>query len=334
MLHSATFKLTLWYVAIIMAISLLFSIVIYSTSVRELEQSFRRETIFYQLGGRIAPPSDDLGGVKTPQQLYDRAQHRLQLNLVIINAGILILAGGASYFLARRTLEPIEVALEAQGRFAADASHELRTPLTAMKAEIEVALRGKELPKAEARELLQSNLEEIDKLESLSAGLLKLAQQDQQTIAGTPVDIKDVMQTVRARLSSVIKARNVTINDQTTAIHVMGDRESLVELVTILVDNAIKYSPTGSTVTLTSQQHGHSVQVAVRDHGQGIRANDIPHIFDRFYRADTSRSRQNVEGYGLGLSIAQKIADLHGGAIEVSSKPDEGSTFMVKLPAA
>ncbi len=334
MFQSATFRLTLWYLAIIMAISILFSVVIYGTSEQELQQSFHRESVIYQLGPGFRFNLDDGQTNATPQELFNDAKSRLKLNLVIINAGILIMAGGASFVLARRTLTPIEAALEAQGRFAADASHELRTPLTAMKSEIEVALRGKDLPSGEARQLLESNLEEIAKLEALSIGLLKLAQQDGQTIAKSPVALAEASAVAVKRLAGASGKQDVQIDNQIGQLTVGGDRDSIVELLAILLDNAIKYSPAKSKITLGATTHGHWALVTVRDEGQGIKALDIPHIFDRFYRADSSRSKQQIAGYGLGLSIAKKITDLHGGTIEVASRPGQGSVFTVKLPLA
>ena len=332
MFQSATLRLTLWYLAIIMAISILFSVVIYSTSEHELRQSFHRESVIYQIGPGFRFNLNNGQSDTTLEELFDQAKSRLKLNLVIINAGILILAGGASYVLARRTLTPIEAALEAQGRFAADASHELRTPLTAMKSEIEVALRGKELSGGESRQLLESNLEEIAKLEALSTGLLRLAQQDGQTIAKLPVDLAAASAAAVKRLSAAATQQDVQIDNQIGDLTVGGDRDSIEELLTILLDNAIKYSAAKSTITLAATIRGQWASITVRDEGQGIKALDIPHIFDRFYRTDSSRSKHQIAGYGLGLSIAKKITDLHGGTIEAASRPGKGSVFTVKLP--
>jgi len=332
MFQSATFRLTLWYLAIIMAISVLFSVIIYGTSEQELRQSYHRESSIYQLAPGFRLNLNNSLGNATPEDLFNDAKTRLKLNLVIINTGILILAGGASFVLARRTLSPIEAALEAQGRFAADASHELRTPLTAMKSEIEVALRGKELSGDEARHLLGSNLEEIAKLEALSTGLLRLAQQDGQAIAKFPVDLAEISAAGVKRLSGAAKKQGVQIDNRISKITVGGDSESIVELLVILLDNAIKYSPAKSTITLGATTHGHWAHITVRDEGQGIKVLDIPRIFDRFYRADSSRSKHQITGYGLGLSIAKKITDLHGGTIEVASRPGKGSVFTVRLP--
>ena len=112
----------------------------------------------------------------------------------------------------------------------------------------------------------------------------------------------------------------------------MGNKSGLAELMVILLDNAIKYSPAKSTITYTVTHPDSAIVFSVEDHGMGIDAKDIPHIFDRFYRADKSRSKQDVAGYGLGLSIAKKIVDYHRGTISVISKVGEGTRFVVRIP--
>lgn len=329
MFRSATFRLTIWYLVIIMAISLLFSFVIYNASDRELQNGYRRQVQIYRLLPSVQYPDNIL----SPEEQLQAAEQRLRFNLGILNLAILGATGAAGYLLAKRTLRPIEEALDVQSRFTADASHELRTPLTAMKTEIEVAMRDAKLSAAEARELLKSNLEEISKLEALSNGLLKLAQHDNGGINKEPVSLSKIAGEAIQRLDKQAKQRSVTfknaINNDTV---VLGDHQSLTELIYVLLDNAIKYSPADSTVELGSSVSGHYAYLNVRDHGQGIKASDIPHIFERFFRSDTSRSKNKVDGYGLGLSIAQKIAEMHQGMISVKSSPGEGSTFTIKLP--
>jgi signal transduction histidine kinase len=330
MFRSATFRLTLWYLAIIMAISILFSWVIYNTSLHELSAGLRRQAVTYHILPRydFTPPVPERESLDNQVGL---AEQRLRLNLLILNLAILTLAGGASYFLAQWTLQPIEDALDAQSRFTADASHELRTPLTAMKTEIEVALRNKQLDVKESKELLASNLEEISKLEALSNGLLKLAQHDQHNTPKESVQIKPVVAAAVDRLDTMMKQREVKLEQKLTEFTAHGDSESLVELVVVLLDNAVKYSPKKAKIQITSRTSGHYGYLAITDHGEGIKASDIPHIFDRFYRADNSRTKNQTDGYGLGLSIAQKIAEAHNGAIDVKSTPGKGSTFTIKL---
>ncbi len=332
MFRSATFRLTLWYLVIIMIISVIFSVAIYELSTRELRASLHRQAIIYQ-----TLPWYRSGPTGYPVQSLDQqlktAKNRLQFNLVLLNLAILAGAGGAGYLLARRTLRPIETALDVQSRFTADASHELRTPLTAMRTEIEVALRDAKLPPDQARGLLASNLEEITKLEALSAGLLKLAQHG-GNLPLEPCSAEDVAAEAVARLEKALEQRNITIDNKVKDIQVLGDQQSLVDLVAILLDNAIKYSPSKSTIELASGVRGRQGYISVRDHGKGIKASDVPHIFDRFYRADTSRNKEQVSGYGLGLSIAKQIAEAHKGSIEVRSQAGKGSTFALLLPLA
>jgi two-component system sensor histidine kinase CiaH len=335
-IESATFKLTLWYLGIIMVLSMLFSYTLYRVSYGQLAENARRQQVavehlpvpfgFESQRANYAQAIDD--------QLTD-ARRSLTLRLFALNLATLLLGGAASYFLARRTLGPVQDALEAQGRFTADASHELRTPLTAMRSEIEVALRDKGLGVKDARVLLGSNLEEIAKLEALSAGLLRLARFENGLDPGAikNVPVKDLFEAAIDRLQVPLGQHHIDLDVQAGDETVAGDHGSLTELFVILLDNAIKYSPDRSTIKLTSRASAGTVRIGVTDQGIGIKASDVPHIFDRFYRADRSRSKEKVEGYGLGLSIAKRIVVLHNGEITVDSAPDQGSTFRVKLPA-
>jgi two-component system sensor histidine kinase CiaH len=336
LIQSAAFKLTLWYLGIIMLLSILFSLALYRESFSQLEETTSRQRIAIQ---RLPLPSE-LEGRRTDylQALTDQlesSQRHLILRLTILNLLTLALGGGAAYFLARRTLTPIQDALEAQGRFTADASHELRTPLTAMRTEIEVALRDHHLTATEARTLLGSNLEEIAKLEALSASLLRLARFEHglDTAALTTVPVRELFEAAVDRYQASIAEHHIQLEAHHGAETIRGDHASLVELVAVLLDNAIKYSPSGSTITLRSEPAGGFVTLSVADQGIGIKASDIPHIFDRFYRADRSRSKDQVSGYGLGLSIAKRVVGLHHGSISVDSAPGKGTTFRAKLPA-
>jgi two-component system sensor histidine kinase CiaH len=335
LIRSATFKLTLWYLGIIMVLSILFSLALYRLYVDQLTININRQINAVE---RLPlPPQFQSQRDAYIQQLinqFNDERTRLTYQLLALNLSTLLVGGGGSYLLAKRTLKPVEEALEAQGRFTADASHELRTPLTAMRAEIEVALRDKQLSAEDARGLLASNLEEVNKLESLATGLLRLARfenaLDPTILKHSPV--KTILAEAVDRHTAQIAQHEIKIETRAGHESIQGDKASLVELISILVDNAIKYSPDKSTVRLSSAVTGHSVILSVADEGMGIKAADIPHIFSRFYRADRSRSKQNVEGYGLGLSIAKRIIDLHRGEVQVTSTPGQGSSFLIKLP--
>jgi signal transduction histidine kinase len=144
--------------------------------------------------------------------------------------------------------------------------------------------------------------------------------------------VRELFEGAIDRFQTQLASHHIELDVQAWEETVAGDAASLTELVAILLDNAIKYSPEKSQITLSSQPSGHHVKLAVADQGVGMKASDLPYIFHRFYRADRSRSKEHIEGYGLGLSIAKRITDLHHGEITVTSAPGQGSTFKVKLP--
>jgi signal transduction histidine kinase len=338
LIESAVFRLTLWYLAIIMVLSLIFSFALYRVSFGQMVANFQHEqAAIERLPVPLGLESSRDSYIQALSDRLDDARRSLLWRLAGLNVLTLVLGGGAAYFLARRTLGPIETAMEAQGRFTADASHELRTPLTAMRSEIEVALREKHLAAGDARALLSSNLEEIAKLESLSAGLLRLARSENglDPSAVTPVSVRQIFEGAIERHQAKIAERHTKLEVQTDDETIEGDEASLTELISILLDNALKYSPPKTTVTLKSSVSNNIVRLSISDQGAGINASDIPHIFERFYRADRSRTKdsERVGGYGLGLSIAKRIADLHHGDISVESAPAKGTTFKIKLPA-
>jgi two-component system sensor histidine kinase CiaH len=332
MFQNTVARLTFWYVLIVMGLSLAFSISLYRVSTTELNaDQHRLENLLQQrFLIQIQPGFVEFNKIRLEQ--IEAAKHHIELNLIYFNVIILAAAGGASYLLARRTLKPIEDAMEAQARFTADASHELRTPLTAMKSEIEVALRDKNLTLNESKELHKSTLEEVARLESLSNGLLRLAKQEKPALY--LCQLKDIIETAVSRAQTTATKRSIHLRTDITDGQLLADRWALEELVSVLLDNAIKYSPEGSTVLITSSltQHRHMAHISIKDQGPGIKSVDLPHIFDRFYRADSSRTSTTIPGYGLGLSIAKKIVELHGGSIDVQTTLGAGSTFTVHLP--
>jgi signal transduction histidine kinase len=330
MFHSAALKLTVWYLAIIMAISLIFSGLLYRVSTQELEHNVNRQLGYFN--NFLGPIDFNIYNSMRQRQL-DEDTGRLKGNLVVFNVLVLAAGGAASYWLARRTLRPIEAALDAQSQFAADASHELRTPLTAIQAENEVALRNPKLTKNEAVSLVKSNLEEVAKLRSLSEGLLRLANGAGQDIQRQPVEINQVVTAAIGRHAKAAEAKGIKFLIKLKGGKVKGDYEALVELFSILIDNAVKYSDRSSVVKISNKAHNKHLEVVVTDQGQGIDAGDLPHIFERFYRAERSRTKSTAGGYGLGLAIAKQISELHSGYITVRSSPAKGSVFSVSLPS-
>lgn len=336
MFKTALLRLTLWYLLLIVFLSTGFSAALYSVSTRELNVSQQQlealvERSFFP---SRRPPEELLAFNHARLEQVVESRNRIKWKLVYFNVFIFAAGGVASYFLARKTLQPIEENVEAQARFTSDASHELRTPLTAMKSEIEVALRAKAFNIKDARELLSSNLEEIERLKKLSTGLLKLAQ-NEALVEVAPCRVADITREAVKSIATVAQKRGITVTNTVGQERVIGNQLSLVELITILLDNALKYSTDNSKITITTSSRHRSQQTAIiiKDEGAGISATDIPHIFERFYRADRSRTKSIVQGYGLGLSIAKKIVEMHHGAIEVKSVLGKGSAFTVLLPS-
>jgi len=270
----------------------------------------------------------------TRQSQLQEGKQRIIIGLININAIIIMLGGVGGYFLARRTILPIKRAHDAQSAFAADASHELRTPLATMRAEIEVALREKKFSLEDARVLLKSNLEELEKLTSLSDGLLRLARTDLATeLSFETVSLSSLVGEALERFTPLAREKNIEITTSLPGkMDTNGDAPSLIELFATLIDNALKYSKTNQSVNITGKNDGKYWEVAVKDYGLGIKASELAHVFDRFYRGESSRVTGKISGYGLGLAIAKNIASLHKGEVRAQSTPGKGSVFIVRLP--
>lgn len=334
MFRSATFKLTLSYVAIIALISIGFSVGIYQVASRDLQSGLRRQTERITNHFPIFMDSPYLRSQGT--DLRESREHLIG-RLVALNVLVLVGAGFASYALARRTLGPIEAAHERQKRFTADVSHELRTPLTALKMESEVALLDPKASKTELRDIIASNVEEAEKLTSLVANLLRLSQLDDADKHSqfNRVVLYDSVQAAIEQLQTIAASRNVTIDAQLDKkILVRGDHTTLIQLFVILIDNAVKYSPAQSHITVTLRSSERLAHVTIADQGVGISKHDLEHVFDRFYRANQARTTTESGGFGLGLSIAKLIADSHGATISLTSRPGKGTTATVHIPLA
>lgn len=332
MFTKARIKLTIWYSFIIMLISIVFSMAIYALTAREVERGFRRVHMFMQ------PPPRQQALINLNPELeqdLNQVKENLILNLVLINGFILLLSAGSGYFLAGQTLRPIQKALEDQKRFVADASHELKTPLTSLKTSIEVALRDKKLTKSRAREVLAENLEDIDSLDKLTAVLLDLTnyQDNGSSLVFEEKKLSPILQKAAARIKLLADKKGVEVKTSLTKPDLKAriNLQTFTQMLLIFLDNAVKYTPKGGKVTVTLESKK-DVLIMVKDNGIGIAKKHLPFIFDRFYRVDQSRSKQNVPGFGLGLSLAQKIIKLHSGSIEVKSRPGKGTSFIIKLP--
>ena len=305
MFRSATFKLTMWYLGLVVLISVGFSVVLYHVATAELARGLHHQTeqIFNEF-----PVFDDSPLLKAGPDLSNGA-HRILLRLIGFNIIVVVGAGFASYWLARRTLRPIEDAHEQQKRFTADVSHELRTPLTAIKMESEVALLNTRGTSGELRQTLESNLEEVSKLESLINNLLRLTRLEVSELQQNFTSLQ-ITALAKAALKEVDKqalARSIKFDNKTDKGQLVGDHDSLVQLLVILLDNAVKYSPRGATVTLHSHHDDEQLTFSVVDEGIGIEPAALERVFDRFYRADDSRTITLTSRVGHGTTATVSL---------------------------
>lgn len=328
--QSQTSRLMLVYLAIIMVMSLSYSLVIYATSAAQLERQLPQSGYTDEQGDFT--PSGRVGEYLSV--LVNESKQQLIIRLYVLNLVMLLFATAFSYLLARWTLEPIERSVEAQTRFVSDVSHELRTPLTAIQTTNEVALRQKKLSIKQARDVIQSNIDDVERLQRMTTTMLELVAEDRPLNAQS-TSIHDIVARSLTDIAPQAMERNITIDDQTKNELVLADEASATQALTILLDNAVKYSPIGSTVSLSTEKLRRGTwAISVKDTGPGIDKSEQKRIFARFYRSDQARTQRGPGGYGLGLEIAQLIARRHNGSIELKSSIGQGSTFSLILPSA
>lgn len=227
-----------------------------------------------------------------------------------------------------QTLEQIERLFQAQQRLLADVSHELRTPLTTIRGNLDL-MRHMGVADEESMDVIQ---DELERMTRLIGDLLLLARADSGglPLERKPVELDNVLFDVYRQISRLENKVDVVVGEMDQAC-VVGDQDRLKQLLLILVDNAIKYTPESGRVTLSMLQVNGWAEVRVSDTGVGIPPEDVPYIFDRFYRVDKARTRAQG-GAGLGLAIAKWVVQMHDGHIRVESKVGEGTTFVVRLP--
>ncbi len=330
MFKSAVLKLTAWYVGALVFVCLCFSIPAYNIAAARLQRGAERQTDVIRhlpFGAPTTGYFSQLEELREKQLGEDRQQ--LLRTLFIYNALIVLLGAGASYWFARRTLRPIEETHLAQSRFTSDASHELRTPLATMQAEIDVALRDKSLKLHEARAILQSNLEEVARLQLLSEQLLSLTRLSSRQDSFKPIDLAKL---VGGELQGWEKSFAFAISLKgPKKVMVSGDAALLQQVISILVSNAVTYANgVDPKIRISLGAHKKFARLAVADQGPGIDPQDLPRIFDRFYRGSNA-TKSGVAGHGIGLALAKQIVELHDGSINVASGP-KGTTFTIELP--
>ncbi|TMC00670.1 MAG: hypothetical protein E6J42_00020 [Chloroflexi bacterium] len=285
-------------------------------------QGPRGNTFFVQVGRSTEPERTAL--------------NRLVLILAAGGGAGLMLAFAGGFLLAGRALAPIQTAVAKQRQFVADASHELRTPLALIRANAELLERDAVKPVAANITSVHDIIGETDRLSALVGQMLTLASADagQEPAERVPVELGALAADAVREMRLLSAEKQVSINAHADGPAIVeGDPLRLRQLLTILVDNSIKYSPAGAAVDVRARAAGERALLQVTDNGRGIPAEAVPQIFERFYRVDKARSRE-MGGAGLGLSIARWIAETHGGSIDIQSEPGKGTTVTVALPLA
>ncbi len=312
-------KLTVLYAGIICVIVVIFSVVLTYSLSKNIRDNFEGDT------------SND----QTQELAITKTIAQLQTTIIIIDFFVVLISGGLAYFLAGATLRPIQEALERQKQFTADASHELRMPLAVMRADLEVALREKELDQEKMRARIRSAIEEVDKMTGFTSDLLMLARFDNGKASGVfkKVDMTQLIYRVVKKMEALAKDKGISLSHASfPPTFVIGDASAMEHLFTNVISNAIQFTLKDGSVRITMEQHNSNIVVGVKDTGAGIAEEDLPHIFERFYRADKARTRARG-GTGLGLSIAQEIAHAHKGAIRIKSKIGKGTLVTVTFPS-
>ncbi|MEO1593038.1 MAG: HAMP domain-containing sensor histidine kinase [Cyanobacteria bacterium J06632_22] len=237
-------------------------------------------------------------------------------------------------WLNRQAMGPIEASFDRLRQFTADASHELRNPIMAITSNAEFALRYPDGMRADDKETLEAIMNAAEQMTDLTQDLLLLTRLDQHvSIERTPVDLSQLLTNLIRLYQPQAQNKIIDVRTQIAPnLSLMGHAPQLVQAFTNLLQNALRYTPSGGTITVSSGQTPEGIWIAVQDTGIGIAPENIPQIFDRFWRADQARSAVSG-GSGLGLPIAQAVIQSHGGTLDVSSQFGKGSCFTVHLPA-
>jgi signal transduction histidine kinase len=330
MFDSTRIKLTAWYLLIIMFISIAFSLVIYQGLMNEVHRFSRTQRMRIE---RILPPNPTQPFF-ADEDLITEIRQRIIIELTIINIFIFITSGALGYFLAGKTLRPIQEMIEEQNRFISDASHELRTPLTALKSSLEVTLRDKNLSIEDAKKTMYESIGDANDLQRLSDSLLNLSQYQKPFFSSNikNISLNFCIDEAVKKVTPLAKEKQIIFKKTIEEINIKGIKDDLINLFVIILDNAIKYSHKKTTIKIHTKKTNNQIIITIEDKGMGIEKKDLPFIFDRFFRADRSRTKERIVGYGLGLSIAKKVVLNHHGKIFVTSKINKGSVFTINFP--
>jgi signal transduction histidine kinase len=263
----------------------------------------------------------------------DRVLNGFYTGLLIVGGFAVVILGLGSWWLSGRTLNPAQKAWEQQQVFVSNASHELRTPLTLIRASTEYALRSASTP--EQSELLTTVLQDCDYMNRLVDDLLLLSRLDTHRLQleKEPISLPELLSDLAEQFARLAEARQVSLMISQSRGTVWGDQTRLRQVVLILLDNALRHTPPGGSITLSTYPQAKSVDILVADTGRGIPAEHIPHIFERFYQVNQAGGEESRSN-GLGLSIAKGLIEAQGGSISLESQEGVGTRVIIRMPAA
>jgi signal transduction histidine kinase len=308
---SARLKLTGIYVLILGFILIGFSTILYQSLQRNL----------------VDASEENFAGIEYHHHFVQDTLATLENEIILIDLIILITSAGVSYVLAGYTLRPIQQYLQAQKNFSENASHELRTPLAVMKNDIEVLLRNTYPTKEHIHKTLNSNIEEIDRMSKMAEDLLVLARSENKAPTKEKFNISEIAQKITEKMRPIAERKGVTITLlSNNTLYVQGNVLEFERVLMNLIQNAIEHTPKDGSITIETTQEKTQVVIKISDTGSGIKKNDLPHIFERFYKGE------GTSGNGLGLSIVKELVYQHGGSIDITSIEERGTTVTIKLP--
>jgi len=351
----AKLKLTIFYTIFISVVVILFSIAIYFVYLDYLRGDFADElTEEIHYSNSLENGSENQDNIaqapRTPEEISTNASRRLGSIILIVDGSIIAFSAFLGYMLAGFTLKPIQNSQNVQRRFMSDASHELRTPLSIMKTGIEVELRNPANP-AECKPILSSNLEEINRMSDIVENLLFILRADSgnEDFKFEPLNLFQIISTVFQNVKPYADQKKVTlsmINQDISNTKEAKEKESVKKEVDILITgdsnklkqafynifkNAVDYSKTGGQIFLSVIKQPRYVQIEITDNGIGIPKEELPHVFERFYRSSNISGTYD-NGSGLGLAITKEIIEKHNGDIKIESSSGNWTKVTISLP--
>jgi len=316
MFEDARLELTFFYVVTMVIIMGIFSIALLNSIERNFRKPFLERSLLLEL--HDVPYHNPVDDVKA---------------LILYTDGLLLIVITVSgYILAGRTLKPIKDALESQKRFSADASHDLRTPLSIITTESEVLLQSNSKNIEEYRKVIESNLQEAQRMSLLANDLLLIARSEDGVVPGnfTKTNIKDFINKLIPKISNQAKEKDISLNilnNNKTEIRI--HEHSFERAIQNILQNALKYTNNGGAIHVETQEDKSRLTIKIKDTGVGISKADLPKVFDRFYKGLLSRGDS---GFGLGLPIARQIVENHHGKIVVESREGVGTSVSIIIP--